>query len=54
MALQRSPEVRALAPGERGFNLDMGTVAAQQESTEEFFAFLDSQPAADERDDGQC
>lgn len=50
VATQTYPAVRALSPHEPGFGLNVGDAAAQQDSTEEFFGFLDSHPAADDRD----
>lgn len=49
-ATQTYPGVRALTPNEPGFGLNAGDIIAQQDSTEEFFGFLDSHPAADDRD----
>ena len=47
---QAYPAVRALTPGEPGYDLDAGDIIAQQESTTDFLAFLDSRPAADGHD----
>ena len=49
-ARQAYPAVRALTPTEPGFGLSPGDIVARQDSTAEFFGFLDSHPAADDRD----
>lgn len=50
VATHTYPAVRALSPNEPDYGLSAGDIVAQQDSTEEFFGFLDSHPAADDHD----